>query len=146
MFPIVKQCILNQTHNHWLIFDTLHPAISISVNMQMEIQQSETTSNNFVKEDLESKLQALCLHMMAKMPVVLAPILSFTTTYTPNKAHNMFALMLDTRFKCLDVVKGFVGHVKVMETEYDIKSLMPLLVATFHLQIQVLLTLFFFSE
>lgn len=104
--------------------------------MKMEIQQSETTTSNFIKGDFESKLQALHLCMMVEVMVVLAPFLSFATTYTPNKAHNMLALMLDPHFKCLDVVKAFVGRAKVKEmvAKYDIKSLMPLLMATFHLQ------------
>jgi hypothetical protein len=118
------------------MFDALHAAFSISVSMQMEIHQSETTTNNFIRGDFKFKLQALCLHMMAEMMVILAPFLSFTTSYTPNKTHNMFVLMLDPCFKCLDVVKAFVGWEKVMEmvVEYDTKSLVPLLVATFHLQ------------
>ncbi len=87
----------------------------------MEIRQFESTSSNFIRGDFKFDLQALCLCMMAKMIVVLAPFLSFATTYTPNKAHNMFALMLDPHFKCLDVVKAFVGWAKIMEmvVEYD---------------------------
>jgi hypothetical protein len=74
--------------------------------------------------------------MMAKVMVVLASFLSFATTCTPSKAHSVLALMLDSCFKCLDVVKTFVGWAKVMEmvVEYDIKSLMLLLVVAFHLQ------------
>jgi hypothetical protein len=122
MFPIVKKCILNQTLGYWLISNTLHVTFSISVSMQMEIQQSETTSNNFIKGDFEFELQALHLRVMAKVMVVLAPFLSFATTCTLSKAHNMLALMLDSCFKCLDVVKAFVGWAKVMEmvVEYDI--------------------------
>jgi hypothetical protein len=73
---------------------------------------------------------------MMEMMAVLVPFLSFATTYTPNKTHNMFALMLDQHFKCLDVVKAFVGWAKVREmvAKYDTKFLMPLLVAAFHLQ------------
>jgi hypothetical protein len=136
MFPIVKKCILNQTHSYWLIFNILHATFSISVSMQMEIQQSETTSNNFIKGDFEFELQALHLCMMAKMMAVLAPFLSFATTCTPSKAHNMLALMWDLCFKCLDVVKAFVGWAKVMEmvVEYVINSLMLLVVVAFQLQ------------
>jgi len=39
MFFIVKKCILNQTHDYWLIFNTLHAAFPISVSIQMDIQQ-----------------------------------------------------------------------------------------------------------
>lgn len=74
--------------------------------------------------------------MMVEAMAVLVPFLSFETTYTLNKAHNMLTLMLDPHFKCLDVVKTFVGWEKVMEmvVEYDTKFKMLLLVATFHPQ------------
>jgi hypothetical protein len=74
--------------------------------------------------------------MMAKVMAILVPFLSFATTYIPNKAHNMLVLMLDTCFKCLNVVKAFVGRAKTMEkvAKYDTKSLMVLIVVAFHLQ------------
>jgi len=74
--------------------------------------------------------------MLAEMMVILVAFLSFATIYTPSKAHNMLALMLDPCFKCMDVVKAFVGWAKVMEmvAEYDTKYLMLLLVAIFRLQ------------
>jgi hypothetical protein len=50
--------------------------------------------------------------MMAKVQVVLAPFLAFTSTYNASKTHNMLALMLDMRFKSLDVVKTIVGQEK----------------------------------
>ncbi len=50
------------------------------------------------------------LCMMAGVTTILTPFLSFTTIYIPSKAHNMFALMLDLHFKCMDVVKTFVGQ------------------------------------
>jgi len=56
MFLIVKQCILNQTCDYWLISNALHATFSISVSRQMEIQQSETTSSNFIKGYFKSKL------------------------------------------------------------------------------------------
>jgi hypothetical protein len=123
MLPIVKKCILNQTHGYWLIFNILQVAFPINVSMQMEIQQSEPTSSNFTRGDFEYQLQTLHLCMMAKVMAILAPFLSFTTNYIRNKAHNMLVLMLDLCFKCLDVVKTFVGRAKIMEmvAKYDIK-------------------------
>jgi hypothetical protein len=55
--------------------------------------------------------------MMIEMMVVLVPFLSFATTYTLNKAHNMFALMLDLHFKCLDVVKVLWGGKKLWTSD-----------------------------
>jgi hypothetical protein len=47
--------------------------------------------------------------MMAKMTTILVPFLSFATIYIPSYTHNMFMLMLDLRFKCLDVGQKFCG-------------------------------------
>jgi hypothetical protein len=83
-----------------------------------------------VKGGFESKLGALHIHMIAKIKAILAPFLAFASTYILVKAHNMFVLMLDPRFKSLDILKSFVRRAKVihMVTKYDTKSLMPLLV------------------
>jgi hypothetical protein len=83
--------------------------------MQNDIQQFETTSSNFVKGDFEFELQTFCIHM--KILVVLVPFLAFSYAYNLNKAHNMLALMLDPRFKSLDVVKTIVGRAKVIQMD-----------------------------
>jgi succinate dehydrogenase hydrophobic anchor subunit len=72
--------------------------------MQNEIQQSKTTSTNFVKGNFKSKLQRFHMRVMGKVLVVLAPFLAFSSTYNSNKAHYMLALMSDPWFKSLDVV------------------------------------------
>ncbi len=71
--------------------------------------------------------------MMAKVQVILGPFLAFTSIYNASKTHNMLTLMLDLRFKSLDVVKTFVRHEKMIQmvVEYDYKTLLPLLVVTF---------------
>jgi hypothetical protein len=47
--------------------------------------------------------------MMGEILVVLAPFLTFPSTYNLIKAHNMLALMLDPWFKSLNMVKALVG-------------------------------------
>ncbi len=59
MLIVVKQCILNQTRGYWLFSNALNAALSISVYLHNEIEQSNITSLNFVKGDFESKLGAL---------------------------------------------------------------------------------------
>jgi len=87
-----------------------------------------------VKGDFEFELGALHMHMMVEVHVVLAPFVAFTYSYNANKAHNMLTLMLDPGLKSLDVVKAFVGWANVIQIviEYVSKTLLPLLVATFH--------------
>jgi hypothetical protein len=79
-------------------------------------------------------LGALRVQMMAKVQVVLASFLAFTSFYSANKAYNMLSLMLDPHFKSLDVVKTFVGRAKMIQivAKYDSKTLLPLLVVAFH--------------
>ncbi len=129
MFFVVKKCILNQTRRHWLLF----VALSIIMCMKNQIQQSKITPLNFVREDFEFELGALRVCTMVEIQVVLAPFLAFASTYNASKAHNMLALMLDSHFKSLDVVETFVGWEKMIQmvVEYDSKTLLPLLVATF---------------
>ncbi len=69
-----------------------------------------------------------------RVQVALDSILAFTSFYNVSKVHNMLALMLDSHFKSLDVVKVFVGWAKMIQimVKYDSKTLLPLLVATFH--------------
>ncbi len=69
-----------------------------------------------------------------RVQVVLTPFLAFTSSYNANKVHNMLALISDSRFKSLDVVKAFVGCTKVIQivVEYDNKILLQELTVTFH--------------
>jgi hypothetical protein len=72
--------------------------------------------------------------MMVEVQVVLVPFLAFKSSYNASKAHNMLALMLDSHFKFIDVVKAFVRWAKMIQiiVEYDSKTLLPLLAASFH--------------
>jgi hypothetical protein len=81
--------------------------------MQIQIQQFKITPFDIVRVDFEFELGALWVCMMAKVQVVLAPFFAFTSSYNVNKAHNM--LVLDPHFKFLDMVKTFVGQVKVIQ-------------------------------
>ena len=61
---------------------------------------------------------------------VIKPCLAFTVDFTREKAHNMFLLMLDPRYKGLQVIINYVGRKIVMHivAEYDQLVLVPLLV------------------
>jgi hypothetical protein len=82
MILIVKQCIFNQTRRHWLLF----VALLIIMCMKNQIQQSEITPLNFVREDFEFELGALQVCMMVEIQVVFAPFLAFASTYNASKA------------------------------------------------------------
>jgi len=51
--------------------------------------------------------------MMGEVLVVLATFLAFSYAYSSSKAHNMLALMLDSQFKSLNVVKAPIGQAKI---------------------------------
>ncbi len=87
-----------------------------------------------MKGDFENELRALQVHMMAKIQAILVPFLAFTSSNNASKAHNMLPLILNLWFKPLNVVKTFVGHAKMIQivVEYDNKTLLPLLLASFH--------------
>ncbi len=87
-----------------------------------------------MKKDFENELGAQHVCMMAKVLAILAPFLAFTSSYNSSMAHNMLALILDLWFKSLNVVKAFVGRAKMIQivVEYDNKTLLPLLMVSFH--------------
>jgi hypothetical protein len=59
----------------------------------------------------------------------LDSFLSFLKKYEERKAHDMFSLMLDPRFKTFCLVSSFIGHEqgKAIVEEYDKQSLFPML-------------------
>jgi hypothetical protein len=69
-----------------------------------------------------------------RVQVALDSFFAFTSSYNASKVHNMLALMLDSHFKSFDVVKVFVGWAKMIQimVKYDSKTLLQLMVATFH--------------
>jgi hypothetical protein len=79
--------------------------------------------------EFESELEILYGRMAGEVATVLRPLLSFARTFDVGKAHNMLALMLDPRFKDLEVILNYVGHdmAKQVVDDYDSKVLVPLL-------------------
>lgn len=77
------------------------------------------------------------MRVMGEVLLVLAPLLASSSTYSLSKVHNILALMLDVRFKSLDMVKTFVRWAKVipMVVKCDTKVLIPLLLVMFQFQI-----------
>jgi hypothetical protein len=91
------------------------------------MEQYEIISFNFVKGHFECELGVL------EIKAILAPLLAFTSIYDDTKVCNMLALILDPRFKSLDVLKTFIENAIVIQmmAKYDNKNLMPLLVIFF---------------
>jgi hypothetical protein len=86
-----------------------------------------------VKKNFESEFQAFCICKMGEVLVVLAAFIAFSYAYSSSKVHNTLALMLDSQFKSLDVVKAPIGRAKLihMVAKYDRKASMSLLIVVF---------------
>jgi len=54
--------------------------------------------------------------------------------YEERKAHNIFSLMLDLRFKTLHLVSSLIGHEqgKAIVEKYDKKSLFPMFLKCYY--------------
>lgn len=128
--PIVSQCVLNQTRGFWLLSDALAGALKLMV--QMEAQQLARSSAEPPLEcgDFDSELEILYGRMAGQVALVLRPFLAFAHKYDEGQAHNMLALMLDPRFKGLEVLQNYVGRevAKKVVDEYDTKVLVPMLI------------------
>jgi hypothetical protein len=64
----------------------------------------------------------------------LKPFLEFLKSFDFCQIHNMLALMLDPRFKSLQVMKSFVGHNNAIHfiVKYDVKEVILLLMIFFY--------------
>ncbi len=65
-----------------------------------------------MEEDYDVTFELICLSLNIKKEVcgVLNNFLSFLKNFDETKAHNMLALMLNPRFKSLQLLSFFVGH------------------------------------
>jgi hypothetical protein len=87
--------------------------------------------NQFVDNDYATTLELSLFAPNIKKEVcgVVDYFISFLKKYEEKKAHNMFLLMLDPRFKNLHLLSSFVGREQniYIVKEYDQKSLQPML-------------------
>jgi hypothetical protein len=67
------------------------------------------------------------LHMMGQVIKVLAPFLAFAEVYSPSKARNMMAIMLDPRHKTMKVIREYNGDFQASSIveEHDKKMVLP---------------------
>jgi hypothetical protein len=61
-------------------------------------------------------------------------VFKFFLEFDSPQVHNMLALLLDPRFKSLQVVKSFVGcgNAVCLAIEFDVKEVIPLLMIVFY--------------
>jgi hypothetical protein len=127
--PVVSQCVVNQTRGYWLLSNAIAGALKLIV--QMEAQQLARSSVEPPLEcgEFDSELEILYGHMARQVANVLRLFLSFARKVKEGSTHNMICLMLDPRFKGLEVIVDYVGCevAKQVVDEYDHKILVPLL-------------------
>ena len=128
--PVMQQCILNQSRGYWLLSDALYAAFHISIHLQNEYDRRLLAVPTLRCGQMDSELQLLYGRMAFESIEVIKPCLAFAVDFTREKAHNMLSLMLDPRYKGLQVIIDYVGREKAMHivAEYDQLVLMPLLV------------------
>jgi len=105
---VISIYILNQPRGHWLLNDALNFSISMSLKFKDEIDFA--TFENLM-EGNENVVYEIMFGLQHKKEVVqdLDFFLSFLKKYENRKAHNMFSLMLDPRFKTFDLVSTFIS-------------------------------------
>ncbi len=111
LMPVVKQCVLNQSWDYWLLLDALHFAFSLNITMKVEACVIQAKNQSFITSDFQSKLMCFKpLGMLSQVVFILSPFLAFATSFFPTKAHNMLTMVLDLIFKGMKVVTEFVGN------------------------------------
>ena len=128
--PVVQQCVLNQTRGYWLLSDALAAAFRMTIELQGVYDQSSSVIPPLQVGDFESEIEILKARMAKTAVDVMKPFLRFSLQFVADKAHNMLSLMLDPRFKGLELVIQYVGvaAAKQVVEDYDRKILIPYLV------------------
>jgi hypothetical protein len=104
----VKQCILNQTRGYWLLSDALAATLPIFVELRAHIDHLSNMNPPLQYGDFDAKLKILRGKMyLEAMLVCHEHFLSFTQTFTSEKAHNMIVLMVYPCFKGLECVIAY---------------------------------------
>jgi hypothetical protein len=79
--------------------------------------------------ELIIELGTFTKNIMKEVNVVISYFIYSLTIYDETKAHNMVALMLDSRIENLKLICSFIGckHGMAIVLKYDRKSLFPML-------------------
>jgi hypothetical protein len=106
--PIMTICDLNYGHGHCLLNNTLQFVITKTCEVHDEIV-------SVVGEEakaFDKELTNIMIHMKHQMLEALQPFF-FLHGFDKEKGHNIFALMLETRFKNMWLVANYFQVVKI---------------------------------
>ncbi len=80
--------------------------------MKTKVQFIQANNQAFIQRHFESKCLSFKLRMLNQVVAILAPLLTFVTSYhILTTAHNILIIMLDPRFKSIKTIQKFVGNV-----------------------------------
>jgi hypothetical protein len=106
------------------------------MNLKFRNEMDSTTFDNLMEENGNVVYELSCLDSNIKKEViqVLDSFLSFFKKDEEKKAHNMFSLMLDPRFKTLCLVSSFIGleQSKAIVEAYDKNYLFLMLLKCYY--------------
>ena len=98
----VKLCFKNQSFGHWFISDAIVSSVTCYTDCVERIGKIAARQSQYVPNTLAYQVCQLELNMTTKIGNHIRKTLKFlSTTTAPEHDHNMFALMLDPRYKSL---------------------------------------------
>jgi hypothetical protein len=80
------------------------------MNLKFKNEIDSTTFDNLMEEDGNVIYELLCLASNIKKKLFKFWIFFFLKKYEKEKAHNIFSLMLDPKFKTFCLVSSLIGH------------------------------------
>jgi hypothetical protein len=113
--------MLNQSRGHWLLFDAL--VTTINLILAMEFQPNPSIDGSETCDQFDVEFHMLNKNMWQEVVKVTRPFLQFLKVFDSCHVHNMLALMLDPRYKSLQVFENCVGCGNAIHIacEYDMK-------------------------
>jgi hypothetical protein len=106
---VVSQCVVNQTRGYWLLSDAIAGVLKLIVQMEAKQLAQSSTEPPLECGEFDSEFEILYGRMAGQVVDVLRLFLSFVRKFEEGSEHNMICLMLDPRFKGLEVIVDYVG-------------------------------------
>jgi hypothetical protein len=85
--PFVQQCVHNQLHGYWILYDALNVVISINIKLQDEYRCQTKVQPLFICGKFKLELEITYMWMALEAINVLQHFLSFASTFESHRTH-----------------------------------------------------------
>ncbi len=121
--------MFKQNRKYSLLSNVLSVVLAIMGTTRTKYDYRTITIPPLQCGEFDQQIEILYGRMVVEVINVLCHFLSFTGSFSQERAHNMVALMLDPHFEGMDCIMDYIGNdeATILMQQYDELVVMPLL-------------------